>query len=57
MPTDLGVVSERKGKAQAATQTVITIGLVWFIICLIMLVLLFADQSFSRATIELMCLF
>jgi hypothetical protein len=28
-----------------------------FIICLGMFVLLFADQSFSRAAIELMCLF
>jgi hypothetical protein len=58
MPTDLGVVSEGKGgKAQAPTQTEVTIVLVWVIICLIMLVLLFADQSFSEATIELMCLF
>jgi hypothetical protein len=55
MPTDLGVVSERKRKAaQAQTQTEITIVLVWFIISLAMLVLLFADQSFSKATIELM---
>jgi hypothetical protein len=55
MPTDLGVVSERKRKAtQAQTQTAITILLVWFIITLATLVLLFADQSFSKATIELM---
>ena len=55
MPTDLGVALERKRKAtQAQTQTEITIGLVWFIIYLVMLVLLFADQSFSKATIELM---
>ena len=55
MPTDLGVASERKRKAtQAQTQTAITILLVWFIITLATLVLLFADQSFSKATIELM---
>ena len=55
MPTDLGVVSERKRKAtQAQMQTAITILLVWFIITLATLVLLFADQSFSKATIELM---
>jgi hypothetical protein len=35
-------------------QTEITIVLVWFIITLATLVLLFADQSFSKATIELM---
>jgi hypothetical protein len=60
MPTDLGAVSPRKCEAQTQTQTgttVITIVLVWFIICLGMLVLLFADQSFSKAAIELMCLF
>jgi len=55
VPTDLSVVSERKRKAtQAQTQTVITILLVWFIITLAMLVLLFADQSFSKATIEML---
>jgi hypothetical protein len=46
-----------KRKAHAQTQTLITIALVWFIICLGMLALLFADQSFSKAAIELMCLF
>ena len=57
MPTDLGVALERKRKAtQAQTQTEITIGLVWFIIYLVMLVLLFADQSFSKATIDWECL-
>jgi hypothetical protein len=35
-------------------QTEITIVLVWFIITLATLMLLFADQSFSKATIELM---
>jgi hypothetical protein len=58
MPTDLGVAPERKGKAaQAETQAEVTILLVCVIITLSMLVLLFADQSFSKATIELMCLF
>jgi hypothetical protein len=60
MPTDLGAVSARERKAQAQTQTdttIITIVLVWFIICLVMFVLLLADQSFSKAAIELMCLF
>ena len=54
MPTDL---SARKCEVQAETQTLITIVLVWFIIGLGMLVLLFADQGFSKAAIELMCLF
>jgi hypothetical protein len=58
MPIDLGLVSERKGEvAQAQAQTEVTILLVFVIITLAMLVLLFADQSFSKATIELMCLF
>jgi hypothetical protein len=60
MPTDIGAVPARKREAQAQTQsdtTIVTIALVWFIICLAMLVLLFADQSFSKAAIELMCLF
>jgi hypothetical protein len=55
MPTDLGVASERKRiAAEAQTQTTITILLVCVLISLVMLVLLFADQSFSKATIELM---
>jgi hypothetical protein len=55
MPTDLGVASERKGKAtQAETQTAIMILLVCVVITLAMLLLLFSDQSFSKATIELM---
>ena len=58
MPIDVGLVSGRKGKAaQAQAQTEVTILLVFVIITLAMLVLLFADQSFSEATIELMCLF
>ena len=60
MPTDLGAVSAPERKAQAQTQadtSIITIVLVWLIICLVMFVLLFADQSFSKAAIELMCLF
>jgi preprotein translocase subunit SecE len=55
MPTDLGVASERKRiAAEAQTQTVATILVVFVIISLAMLVLLFADQSFSKATIELL---
>jgi hypothetical protein len=57
MPTDLGVVSTRKRKVRAQNQTVTTIVLVWFIICLVMLLLLFVDQSFAKATIEWMCVF
>ena len=53
MPTDLCAASARKHKAQAQTQTDITLLLVWFIICLLNLVLLFVDQSFAKA-IELM---
>ena len=53
-----GLMSECKRKAaQAQAQTEVTILLVFVIITLAMLVLLFADQSFSKATIELMCLF
>jgi hypothetical protein len=58
MSTDLGLISERNRKAaQAQAQTELTVLLVFVIITLAMLVLLFADQSFSKATIELMCLF
>jgi hypothetical protein len=54
MPTDLRTASERKRKAaQAQAQSEITILLVLVIISLAMLVLLVADQSFSKATIEL----
>jgi hypothetical protein len=58
MSTDLGLISEQKRKAAGAqARTEVTILLVFLIITLAMLVLLFADQSFSKATIELMCLF
>jgi hypothetical protein len=60
MLTNTGAIFTRERKAQAQPQTdttIITIVLVWFIICLVMFVLLFADQSFSKAAIELMCLF
>ena len=58
MSINLGLVSQREGRAaQAQAQTEITMMLVFVIITLAMLVLLFADQSFSKATIELMCLF
>jgi hypothetical protein len=56
MPTDLGVALERKRQAtQAQTQTEIATSLVWFVISLVMLVLLFADQSLSKTTIEWEC--
>ena len=55
MPTDLDAVSEQKCKAQALPYcTEITILLVCVIIFLGMLVLLFFDQSFSKAAIELL---
>ena len=55
MPTNLRVITERERKAtQPETQTAITILLVFVIISLVMLVLLFLDQSFSKASIELM---
>jgi hypothetical protein len=57
MPTDLSAVVERKRKVQAEAQTDITFVLVCLIICLVMFVLLFADQSFAQANIEWMCLF
>ena len=57
MSTDLGLLLERKRKAgQAKAQTEVTILLVFVIIGLAMLVLLFADQTFSKAAIEFMCL-
>jgi hypothetical protein len=53
MPIDLRVITERERKAtQPETQTAITV--VFVIISLVMLVLLFLDQSFSKASIELM---
>ena len=55
MPTNLRVITERERKAtQPETQTAITILLVFVIISLVMLVLLFLDQSFSKASIEQM---
>ena len=53
MPTNLGEVSARKRKAQLLAQIEMTILLVCFNIFLGLLVLLFADQSFSKAAIEL----
>ena len=57
MPTDLSVALERKRKATLAQkQSEITIELVWVIVSLGMLVLLFADVSFSTATKGWECL-
>ena len=53
MPTNLGEVSARKRKAQLLAPIEMTILLVCVIIFLGLLVLLFADQSFSKAAIEL----
>ncbi len=55
MPADFVAVSSGKRRAQAEIAVTVVLG--WIIIGLIMLVLLFADQSFSKATIELMCVF
>jgi hypothetical protein len=52
VPTELGMVLARKRKLQAKIQTDITMVSVWFIICLVVLILLFADQGFAQATIE-----
>jgi hypothetical protein len=55
MPTDLRLASERKHKAtQAQRQVEVTLKLLFVIISLVALVLLAADQSFSKASIELM---
>jgi hypothetical protein len=55
MPTDLRVASERKRReAQTQAQTEHTILLVVAIISLTVLVLLFADHSYSNASIELL---
>ena len=55
MPTNLDAVTgARKRKAQALPPTEITVLLVCVIIFLCMLVLLFVDQSFSKAAIELL---
>jgi hypothetical protein len=52
MPTDLG--DKARGQAQATFNAVV---LICFIICLVILALLIADQSFSKAVVELMRLF
>jgi len=57
MPTDIGAVSARRERKAQTDTTIMTIVLVWFLISLVMFVLLFADQSFSKATIELWGLF
>jgi hypothetical protein len=52
MPTDIAAVYARKRAAQAQVQGDITMALIFIIIWLANLVLLFADESFARATIE-----
>jgi hypothetical protein len=53
MPTNLGEVSARKRKAQVLPPIEMTILLVCVIIFLSLLTLLFFDQSFLRAAIEM----
>jgi hypothetical protein len=57
MPTDIAAVYARKRAAQAQVQGDITMALIFIIIWLANLVLLFADESFARATIEFMTLY
>jgi len=56
MPTDLLVVQTQKRRAHAQAQSDITLALIFIIIWLANLVLLFADESFARATTEFMTL-
>ena len=56
MPTSLPTVLARRPQAQTQTD-IITLALVWVVVCLVVLVMLFADQSFAKATIEWMVLF
>jgi hypothetical protein len=49
MPTDLPAVGAQKRKVQTQAQTDITIVSVLFIIFLVNLVLLLADQNFAKA--------
>jgi hypothetical protein len=53
MPTNLGEVSARKRKARVLPPIEMTILLVCSIIFLCMFILLVADQSFTKAAIEL----
>ena len=57
VPTDLLVVHAQKRQAHARTQSDITLALIFIIVWLANLVLLFADESFARATIVFMTLY
>jgi hypothetical protein len=58
MPTDLAAVYAQKRRAQAQTQADAELVLIFVLIGLLSsLVLLYADESFARATIELMTLY
>ncbi len=61
MPTDLEAVFARRPKAHAQKekekQANITMISIWFIICLVMLVLTFVDKGYAQAMAELMDLF
>jgi hypothetical protein len=56
MPTELGAVLARKRETKAQSDTHTTIMLVYFIVCLVAVVLLFVDQSYAEA-VELMGLY
>ncbi len=61
MPTDLDALFEQKCKAlrekEKERQNNSTMLSVWVIICLVMLLLLFVDKSYSQALAQLMYLF
>ncbi len=61
MLTDLEAVFARKRKVETERekerQSNVTMLSVWFIICLVMLVLVFIDNSYAQALEELMELF
>jgi predicted nucleic acid-binding Zn ribbon protein len=61
MPTDLEAVLARKREAQSQKekqrQNDVTMISIWVVICLVMLVLLFVDNSYAQAMEELMDLF
>ena len=58
MPTDLAAVYARKRIAQAETQADLELVVIFALIGLLLsFVLLLADRSFVRATIELMTLY
>ncbi len=58
MPTDIAAVCARKRAAQAETQADLELVVIFVLIGLLSsLLLLFIDESFARAAIELMTLY